>query len=85
MKTARKSKMISFRLEPDEYTHFLGACESMGLPSVSELARTAIYRLDVSGRRPTVEQLSDQILELHRQLTALTGEINKLVRQIDNT
>lgn len=81
---ARKSKMVSFRLEHEEYMNFVQTCEALGLPSVSELARTAVYRLKSTGVRPTVEQLSLQIVELRDQLTLLTCEITKLVQHIES-
>jgi len=85
MKTlARKSKMVSFRLKPEEYQRFLITCETLGVPSVSELARTAVCHLNTTGQPPTVESLCTQIQELRDQLSILTSEIMKLSQQIES-
>jgi hypothetical protein len=85
MKTlARKSKMVSFRLKPEEYQKFLNTCETLGVPSVSELARTAVCHLNATGQPPTVENLCTQIQELRDQLSVLTSEIIRLAQHIES-
>ena len=86
MKTvARKSKMVSFRLKPEEYQQFLNACETLGAPSVSELARKAVFHLKSANQSPSVETLCMQIQELRDQLSILTSEITKLTQQIERS
>jgi hypothetical protein len=76
----RKSKMVSFRLSPDEYYDLRNACASRGVRSVSELARTAMQALiGASATRATVD---GQLDDLRRLVIQLSHEIDRLAEKV---
>jgi hypothetical protein len=56
----RRSRIICFRLSPEEYSQFSEMCTDHSVPSISELARTALNRLRV-GSGPRTEQISTPV------------------------
>jgi hypothetical protein len=72
----RKSKMVSFRLSPEEYRQFRNACSEHGVRSVSELARTAMQSL-VEAKGSAVP-LYVQVRELRERMTVLSTELDRL-------
>jgi hypothetical protein len=80
---ARKSRMISFRLEPEEYKRFVTTCEAQGVHSVSELARAAVHRMVHSSAPTTAQSLSEHVRKLQEQVVLLAGEIDRLAHRID--
>ncbi len=77
----RKSKMVSFRLSPEEYRQLRDACITQGIRSVSELARTAMQGLMVSTGEAVPLHL--QIQELRNRVTVLAEQIDHLARQVE--
>ncbi len=75
----RKTKMVSFRLSPEEYLRFREACTNHGVRSVSELARTAMQSLVSMEGIPV--SLQDQVKELRDRLAQLSGEVQRLVER----
>lgn len=78
-----KSKMVSFRLSPDEYQLYRQACEPHGVSSISELARTAMNRLvrGVSGHEPP-SHLCQEVRDLRERITFLSSEVERLNRRV---
>lgn len=77
----RKSKMVSFRLSPEEYRQFRGACSSHGVRSISELARTAMQSLiDANG---SSLPLYLQVQEFRERFTLLEADLERLARAVD--
>jgi hypothetical protein len=78
----RKSKMISFRLSPEEYQRLRDTCELQGIRSLSDLARTAMQELIASGWQPV--PLSDEVRELRNRVRTLSLQMDHLSHKLDN-
>ena len=76
----RKSKMVTFRVSPDEYDHLRNACSLKGVRSVSELARTAMESL-VHSAGPALP-LDLQIQELRERVSALSDKVDRVCEQL---
>ena len=77
--SSRKSKMVSFRLSPEEFRLFRLACEERGVRSVSELARTAMQSmLTTNGTAHP-----DQIQQLRDRVRTLTADIERLAERVE--
>lgn len=78
-----KSKMVSFRLSPDEYQLYRRACEPHGVASLSELARTAMHRLvrGLSSHEPPAH-LWQEVRELRERITFLSNEVERLNHRV---
>jgi hypothetical protein len=71
-----KSKMVSFRLSPEEYSRYCSACPAVGARSLSELARVAIERLTaIPGASPSVDI---QMRALNSKVQMLAAELERL-------
>jgi hypothetical protein len=77
----RRSKMVSFRLSGDEYQAYREACATVGVRSLSELARAAMQHLIAS--RPNGNSLDDQVRELRHQVLQLSREVEHIARRVD--
>ena len=78
----RKSKMVSFRLSPEEYRQLRDACAARGLRSVSELARTSMQSVISSGNGSSLP-LHQQMQELRERVTQLSDKIDRLTGQTE--
>jgi hypothetical protein len=81
----RKSKMVSFRLSPDEYRMYRTACEHHGIETISELARKAMQQLAASingGINHTPMSLDDQVRDLRDRITHLQEEVDQISRRV---
>ncbi len=81
----RKTKMVSFRLSPEEYRKLNDACELQGLGSISELARIALQRMVVNGivHLPAEEtSLAAEITELQQRVQSLSADIDRLAARL---
>jgi hypothetical protein len=76
----RKSKMVSFRVYPDEYAKLCEACETRGVESVSELARVALQTLIGFG---ATQSAKHQLLSLEDRIRMLTAELKRLRQRLD--
>src|ERR1039457_1485855 len=74
--TIRKSKMISFRVSPEEYQTLKDTCELRGVRSISDLARTAMQKLIASGWQPV--PLSDEVRDLRNRVRMLSLQLDQL-------
>lgn len=77
----RRSKMVSFRLSWDEYQAYREACATVGVRSLSELARAAMQQLITS--HPNGTSLDDQVRELRHQVLQLSREVEHIARRVD--
>jgi hypothetical protein len=74
----RRSKMISFRLSPEEYESFQNLCVTQGVRSLSDLARTAMQKLSSSNNR--TDPLRDEVGGLRHEIRSLSMEVDRLSR-----
>lgn len=65
----RKSKMVSFRISPEEYERLRLFCSSQGQRSVSDFARLAVTRMLESPGGPT---LASRLAEVEGRVDLLT-------------
>ncbi len=72
----RRSRMVSFRLSPEEYARLQTVCSSQGIRSLSDLARTAMQRL--------IEHPSDEIGELKTQMKSLASELERISKVLES-
>jgi hypothetical protein len=79
---SRRSKLVSFRVSPDEYRSLCEACSDRGLRSVSELARSALD--DVLGGNNRLGNIGDQLQNLWMRVQFLTAEFERLSRHIES-
>jgi hypothetical protein len=73
-----KSRMVSFRLTADEYERVRELCYSHGLPSVSEMARTAIHLLLNNLSTLPAQSLEGRLTELEGRVRTLASDVRKL-------
>jgi hypothetical protein len=73
-----KSRMVSFRLTADEYERVRDLCFSHGLPSVSEMARTAIHSLLRDPSLLPAQSLEGRVAELEGRVRILASDVRKL-------
>ena len=78
----RKSKMISFRLSPDEFQRIKELCATHGLRSISDLARVALLKLIASenGANP----LAYEVLDLRRQVRSISVALDRLSEVVNS-
>jgi len=77
----RRSKMISFRLSPEEYQTLQSACLAQGVRSISDLARTAMQR--VIAPPSQADPLADDVRDLRDRVRKLSFELNRLSRLVE--
>ena len=77
----RKSRMVSFRLSPEEYRQLRDACVTHGVRSLSELARNAMQGLIVTTRSDLPLHL--QVQELRDRLATLSQQIDRLSQSVE--
>lgn len=74
--TIRKTKMISFRLSPEEYQRLKDTCMLQGVRSISDMARTAMQKLIASGGEAV--PLSDEVRDLRNRVRTLSLQLDRL-------
>jgi hypothetical protein len=74
----KKSRMVSFRLSPFEFTSAEADCERRGVRSVSTLARRALLGIMA---QPDVDLKSDVPVDL--KLERINNELSELRSQLD--
>jgi hypothetical protein len=82
MNLMRKSKMISFRLSPEEYVSLQTACALKGVRSVSDLARTAVQRMIASGEG--INPVIDEVRSLQHRVRLISMELDKLANTVSS-
>ena len=75
--TKQKDKMVSFRLTAEEYSRLCGFLSTVGLSSLSELARLAISRLIAASNSEPLA-LDEQIRNLRERISGLSLELEDL-------
>lgn len=73
--------MVSFRLSPDEYAYYRRICASVGVRSLSELAREAIHQL--VGLRQDNAPLDSQVVYLRERVQYLSREIEGFAQRVE--
>lgn len=73
-----KSRMVSFRLTAEEYERVRDLCFSQGLPSVSEMARTALHSLLKNPDGLPAQSLEGRISELEGRVRILASDLKRL-------
>jgi hypothetical protein len=76
--------MISFRLSEEEYDRFRDLCFSNGIPSVSEMARSAIHMLFQQTACASRESLESRVADIEGRLQSLSTEVKKLSKGAQN-
>ena len=72
-----KTKMVSFRLSPDEYLLYREACKVHGVRNISELARTALHdRIETASA-----SRDEQVRELRERVKRLAADIERYAGQ----
>ncbi len=77
----KRSKMVSFRLSPAEYTRFRQVCVAKGVRSISDLARVAMTM--VASQEVEIDPLSDQIQEIRMQVQSISLELERISNVVD--
>jgi len=77
----KRSKMVSFRLSPAEYTRFTQVCAAHGLRNISDLARTAMSM--VASQQMGVDPLFEQVRDIRLQVQSISGELDRISLQLE--
>ena len=77
----RRSKMISFRLSPEEYQRFRHMCAERGVRSISDLARTALQKLVAAENDD--DPLSYEVRDLRQQVESLSHELDRITQLVE--
>jgi len=77
----KRSKMVSFRLSPAEYTRFRQVCAVKGVRSISDLARVAMTM--VASEEVEIDPLCDQVHEIRMQVQSLTLELDRISNVVE--
>ena len=77
----KRSKMVSFRLSPAEYTNFRRVCAAKGVRSISDLARVAMTM--VASQEVEIDPLCDQVHEIRMQVQSLTLELDRISNVVE--
>lgn len=78
-----KCKMVSFRLSADEYTRLRQAANAAGVPSLSELARSAMQRILDAHDGTAPVPLDEQVRGLRARIDSISTELDRLVARLD--
>jgi hypothetical protein len=77
----KRSKMVSFRLSPEEYTRFSDVCARKGVRSISDLARVAMTM--IASREAEIDPLSDQVRDIRKQVQSISLELERISHVVD--
>ena len=72
----KRSKMVSFRLSPAEYSRFRQVCAAKGVRSISDLARVAMTM--VASQEGEIDPLCDQVREIRMQVQSISLELDRI-------
>ena len=72
----KRSKMVSFRLSPEEYARFREVCARKGVRSISDLARVAMTV--IASEEVEIDPLSDQVRDIRRQVQSISIELDRI-------
>ncbi len=80
-----RSRLVTFRLDPEEYASLRRVCITTGARSMSEFAREAVLAsVEAGGQAKTslegdLATLSNRLRELDRLLKAASGQIERVL------
>ncbi len=77
----KRTKMVSFRLSPAEYTRFRQVCVVKGVRSISDLARVAMTM--VASQDVEIDPLSDQVREIRMQVQLISVELDRISNVVE--
>lgn len=77
----KRSKMVSFRLSPAEYTRFRQVCAVKGVRSISDLARVAMTM--VASEEVEIDPLCDQVHEIRMQVQSISLELDRISNVVE--
>jgi len=77
----RRSKMVSFRLSPEEYERVRRLCSENGVRSISDLARTALHKLVAAEHQ--ADPLSFEVRDLRSRVDSLSIQIDRLSQDVE--
>jgi hypothetical protein len=78
-----RKRVLFFRVSEEEYRQFCGLCESRGARCLSDLARTAVFRMMEEGNGgESGIPVSDAIRGMDSEIRALRVEVTDLAQQI---
>lgn len=77
----RRSKMISFRLSPEEYETLQAACTEQHVRSISDMARMAMER--IISPRSQADPLCDEVRDLRDRVRLLAFDLDRLSRVVE--
>lgn len=78
----RRSRMVSFRLSPEEYEQLQSVCATQGARSLSELARAAMQRMISPGRG--AKPLEHEVGDIRNQVRHLSDQVNRLSEVVES-
>jgi hypothetical protein len=80
-----RSRLVTFRLDPEEYASLRRVCVATGARSMSEFAREAVLASVEAGGQAKASlggdlvTLTNRLHELYRMLKAASGQIEKVL------
>ena len=77
----KRSKMVSFRLSPEEYTKFRQVCAAKGVRSISDLARVAMMM--VASQGVEIDPLCDQVREIRMQVQTISTQLDRISNVVE--
>ena len=79
----RRTRVLSVRLHDDEFEYLKKASKLLGLPSVSEFARTAVF--DYAGKlahSPEESRRRTNLVRLQLRIDSLEKELRRLKKEL---
>jgi hypothetical protein len=77
----RRSRMISFRLSPEEYERFTKLCSERGVRSISNMARIALQML-VAGDAEA-DPVAFEVRDLRSQIKTIVTDLERLAETVE--
>lgn len=84
MSTSSKTRMVSFRLTPDEYDSFRELCFTHGLRSFSELARVGVNLLLEKSADTPQRALEARVGIIEARMRMLAMKIDRLDKSMED-
>jgi hypothetical protein len=77
----RRSRMISFRLSPEDYGRFARMCAKRGVGSISDMARLALQKLVAEDADS--DPVSFELRDLRTRVKAVASEVERLAEIVE--
>ena len=81
----RRSRVVNFRLSEGEYDKLRSFCENHGAHSISDVARSAVYRLIDSNGLTVADPLAAALGSLAGRVEHLDREVKRLLRLVGSS